>query len=123
MTNATIDRGTKVFAHDGVQLGEVGETRPDHFQVVHAEGLPGRGNQLWLERSTIEATDDGRILVGFVLDQLEDYRMAEPGAAHVVPATSKHDAYIAGATEDEANELADPALETATPDERSSESR
>lgn len=122
MTSTTISRGTQVFSHDGSQLGEVGETRPDHFQVLHTDKTPGMGDDFWLDRSAIETANAQRIVVGFVIDELQEYRTADPGAANVVPATSRHDAYIAGATEDEANELADPTVES-TPHVGNAESR
>lgn len=112
MTEATIGQGTPVFLRDGAQLGEVGETRPDHFQVVEAEDAVGFGSDFWLERAIVETGSTDRLVVAFARDQLPTYRTADPGAAHVVLATSKHDAYIAGATPDEANELADPTLES-----------
>jgi hypothetical protein len=123
MTDAAVRRGAQVYSHDGSQLGEVGETRPHHLQVVSTNGIPGIGSDFWLERSLIEDATIDRVTVGFVADQLQEYRTAEPGAEHVVPATSKHDAYIEGATADEANELADPTLESSALDDRARDSR
>lgn len=112
MSDANVQRGTPVFSHDGSKLGEVGETRPHHIQVIHTKSAPGTGDDFWMERSVVEAATPDRVVVGFIADHLDDHRTGDPGAAHVVPATSKHGAYIEGATEDEANELADPALKS-----------
>ena len=114
MSNATISRGVDVYSHDGAKLGQVGETRPHHFQLVNAEEEPVFG-EAWLERSTIETAGIDRVVVGFVAEELKDFRTADPGASNVVPATSKHGAYIAGATPEEANELADPEAEQRQP--------
>jgi hypothetical protein len=114
MSEHTLYRGASVSTQDDVIVGEVDEVRPDHFQII-----TGAGESLWVPRSTVVVATEERVLLGFAATELDGYTTGDPGAPGAVPATSRHPAYIPGASPEDANDLADPNL----PPEGSPQSR
>jgi hypothetical protein len=92
-----------VLSADGSTLGEIDEVRPGFFQVLSTQG-----DSYWLPQSHIVEAGAGRVMLDLAAEDIGEYRRDDPGASHVVPATSTHAAYIEGATREEANELFDP---------------
>lgn len=92
-----------VYTTDGAHLGEVGETRPEHFKVIGP-----LFDAFWLRRDCVRESTAERVVVGFGEDELADYRLSDPGAAGVVPGGPHSRAYIPGATPEQASDLFDP---------------
>lgn len=92
-----------VYTVDGAHVGEVGETRPEHFKVTGQ-----LFDAFWLRRDCVRESTAERVVVAFREEELADHRLSDPGAAGAVPGGSQSRPYIPGATPEQASDLFDP---------------